>query len=86
MDRKISAHVDGGLSGGSSIRRPRNEDPHRREQKFIPIASGSRAFPSVCDHFWRMVKMRFGTDELGTDEIGTDGLVNMRLVQPSYAS
>jgi hypothetical protein len=36
--------------------------------------------------FWRMVKMRFGTDELGTGEIGTDGLVNLRLVKPSCAS
>ena len=36
--------------------------------------------------FRRMVKMRFGTDELGTGEIGTDGLVNLRLVKPSCAS
>ena len=46
--------------------------------------------------FWRMVKMRFGTDEfgtkeigtdeIGTDEIGTDGLVYLRLVKPSFAS
>ena len=32
---KISAHVDGGLSGGSRVRRPGSEDPHRRERKFI---------------------------------------------------
>ena len=31
---KISAHVDGGLSGGSRVRRPRSEDPYRRERKF----------------------------------------------------
>ena len=37
--------------------------------------------PGVCDHFWRMVKMRFGTDELGIDEIGTGGVVKMRLVK-----
>ena len=43
-------------------------------------------FPSACNHFWRMVKMRFGTDELVDDEIGTDGLVNLRLVKPSCAS
>ena len=34
----------------------------------------------------RMVKMRFGTDELGIDELGIDGLVNLRLVKPSCAS
>ena len=37
MCRKISAHVDGGLSGGSRVRRPGSEDPHRRERKFIII-------------------------------------------------
>ena len=31
---KISSHVDGGPSGGSSVRRPGSGDPHRREQKF----------------------------------------------------
>ena len=31
MRRKISAHVDGGMSGGSSVRRPGSEDPHWRE-------------------------------------------------------
>ena len=35
--RKISAHVDGGLSGGSRVRRPGSKDPHRREWKFIYI-------------------------------------------------
>jgi hypothetical protein len=32
--RKISAHVDGGPSGASSMRRPGSEDPHWRERKF----------------------------------------------------
>jgi hypothetical protein len=31
---KISAHVGGGLSGGSSVHRTRSEDPHRCERKF----------------------------------------------------
>ena len=35
-------------------------------------------------HFWRMLKMRFGTDELRTNEIGTDGLVYIRLVQMGW--
>ena len=39
MCRKISAHVDGRLSGGSRVRRPGSEDPHRREQKFRNIFS-----------------------------------------------
>ena len=38
MRVQISAHVDGGpsvgASGGSSMRRPGSEDPHRRERKF----------------------------------------------------
>ena len=29
--QKISAHVDGGLSGGTRVHRPGSEDPHRRE-------------------------------------------------------
>ena len=32
--RNISASVDGGLSRGSSVRRPGSEDPHRRLRKF----------------------------------------------------
>ena len=32
--RKISAGVDGGLSGGSIVRRPGSEDPHQRQRKF----------------------------------------------------
>ena len=39
--RKISAHIDGGPSRGSSMRRPRSEDPHRRERKFLDISSPS---------------------------------------------
>jgi hypothetical protein len=31
---KISAHVHGGPSRGSSVRRPRSEDPHWRERIF----------------------------------------------------
>ena len=34
---KISAGVDGGLSGGSSLRRPKREDPHRRQRKFLKV-------------------------------------------------
>ena len=30
MCRKISTYVDGGLSGGSGVRRPGSEDPHWR--------------------------------------------------------
>jgi hypothetical protein len=32
------AHVEGGLSGGSSVFRSGSDDPHRRERKFIIIA------------------------------------------------
>jgi hypothetical protein len=38
--RKISAHVDGGLSGGSRVRRPGSEDPHRRERNSIMTQIG----------------------------------------------
>ena len=34
MRQKISAHVDGGLSGGSRVRIPVSEDPPRRKRKF----------------------------------------------------
>jgi hypothetical protein len=34
---KISPGVDGGLSGGSSVRRPRSEDPHRRQWKLFSL-------------------------------------------------
>ena len=40
MRRKISALVDGGLSGGSRVRRPWSEDPHRRERKFSILVGG----------------------------------------------
>ena len=35
MRRKICAHVDGGPSGGSSVGRPRSEDPHRPDRIFV---------------------------------------------------
>ena len=35
--KKISTGVNGGLSGGSSVRRPGSEDPHRRQRKFVVI-------------------------------------------------
>ena len=38
MRRKISAQVDGGLSGGPRVRRPGSEDPQRREQKFFIVS------------------------------------------------
>ena len=41
MRREISASVDGGLSGGSSVRRPGSEDPHRRQRKFKNISNHS---------------------------------------------
>jgi hypothetical protein len=33
MCKEISAHVDGGTSRGSSVRRPGSKGPHRRERK-----------------------------------------------------
>ena len=32
--KTIFADVDGGLSGGSSVRRPGSEEPHLRQRKF----------------------------------------------------
>jgi hypothetical protein len=43
---KISAHVDGGLSGGSCVRRPGSEDPQRLELKFTMV---SKPFVSLND-------------------------------------
>ena len=34
MRREIVSDVDGGLSGGLSVRTPGNEAPYRRQQKF----------------------------------------------------
>ena len=36
--RKISAHIDGGQSGGSCVRRPGSEDRHRRERNCAIIS------------------------------------------------
>ena len=35
--------------------------PERRTAPLRPGRPWGRAFPSACDHFWRMVKMRFDT-------------------------
>ena len=37
VHRKMSTGVDGGLSGGSSVRRPGSEDPHRRQRKLLGL-------------------------------------------------
>ena len=40
MRQKKSASVDVGQSGGSSVRRPVNEDPHRHQRNFyVHLAS-----------------------------------------------
>ena len=36
---EISAHVDGGPSGGSRVRRPGSEDPHWRHRKLYVFMS-----------------------------------------------
>ena len=48
----ISAHIDGGLSGWSRVRRPGSEDPHRRERKFISYFLKTFPFASIfrCLH------------------------------------
>ena len=43
---KISAGVNGGLSEGSSVRRPGSADPHRRQRKYC-IISVSFSFSNV---------------------------------------
>ena len=41
MRRNCFAHIAGGPTGGSIVRRPRSEDPHRPEWKFnIPMEGG----------------------------------------------
>ena len=39
MRQTISAHVDGGPSGGSSVCRSGSEDPHQRERKCLVVAT-----------------------------------------------
>ena len=41
---EIPTHDDGEASGGSSVRRPGSEDPHRREPKLSPISTQSYFF------------------------------------------
>ena len=47
---KISASVNGGLSEGSSVRRPRSEGPHRRKWKYFFLSTGgtSTGAPVFC--------------------------------------
>ena len=49
-DKKNSTHVYLGLSGGSSMRRLRSEDPHRHEQN-LKFKSQERQIVSVCPQF-----------------------------------
>ena len=59
MCRKISAHVDGGLSGGSRVRRPGSEDPHRRERKFPSCYSAAfLLFLYVVDDYFYFVPIQ----------------------------
>ena len=55
--RKNSAHVDGEPSGGSRVRKPGSEDPHRRERNLEKLSNGlivtrlldtARRFGFVC--------------------------------------
>jgi hypothetical protein len=48
---EISAHVDRGLSGGSRVRRPGSEDPHRHERKFCVIFIPGGRFHARERHF-----------------------------------
>ena len=48
---KISAHVNGGPSGGSSVRRPGTEDPHRHERNSITFGNSNR----VC---WQLYPVK----------------------------
>jgi hypothetical protein len=55
--QKISAHIDGELSGGSCVRRPGSEDHHRREWKLQYFMTSSPKYPvrvlaSMCFRSW----------------------------------
>ena len=53
---KISAAVDGGLSGGSSVHRPGSDDPHRHQRNLrtlgqpLPAKKESVRVACVCYH------------------------------------
>ena len=47
MRRKISVHVDGGPSGGSRVRRPGSEDPHRRGRKSYQALVSNKSIPKL---------------------------------------
>ena len=46
--QKNSVHIDRGLSGGSSVRRPGSEDPHRCERKYLIHYIFSPVWRSLC--------------------------------------
>ena len=51
VHRRISAHANGGPSGGSHVRRPGSKDPHRRERKFCTSFNEAWSLAIVCMHF-----------------------------------
>ena len=54
--RKISAHSDGGPSGGSSMRKPVCEDPHRHErQNYYTITTPS----GIIETEWGRARLYF---------------------------
>jgi hypothetical protein len=46
--RNIFASVDGGLSGGSRVRRPGNEDPPSALAEFISFISKNKSY-FICE-------------------------------------
>jgi hypothetical protein len=55
--RKISAHVDRGLSGGSRVRRPGSKDPHWREKTFLLSLFSNLSF--ICTFNFNLTDITF---------------------------
>ena len=51
LRRNISAHVDGGASGRSSVRKPGSEDPHWRDWKFCKLIFVSSLKPCISSPY-----------------------------------
>ena len=67
MRRKISAHVDGGLSGGSRVRRAGSEDPHWREQNFFEFVYQHRLISTIFSK--NIVEKSFNAKDIQFTEI-----------------
>ena len=74
QSREMSAHVDEGLSRGSTVCRPRSMDPHRCERNLYIVFIYSKMCDQISDKFYlnmcRQGHKRYYDDwQIGIEEI-----------------